>query len=62
MQIIIQLPLHMKLKTVFPNDYHVKIVLGLPNDCIKAHLQDIGILGRLTDNMMNIDVSPAMPV
>ncbi len=35
-------------KTVFPNDYHVKIALtGCPNDCIKAHLQDIGIIGQV---------------
>lgn len=35
-------------KTAFPNDYHVKIALtGCPNDCIKAHLQDIGIIGQV---------------
>lgn len=35
-------------KAVFPNDYHVKIALtGCPNDCIKAHLQDIGIIGQV---------------
>jgi anaerobic sulfite reductase subunit C len=34
-------------KTVYPNDLHVKIaVAGCPNDCIKAHMQDIGILGQ----------------
>lgn len=33
-------------KTVFPNEYHVKIaVTGCPNDCIKAHLQDFGVIG-----------------
>jgi anaerobic sulfite reductase subunit C len=33
-------------KAVFPNDYHVKIaVTGCPNDCIKAHMNDFGILG-----------------
>ena len=33
-------------KAIFPNDYHVKIALtGCPNDCIKAHMQDFGILG-----------------
>jgi anaerobic sulfite reductase subunit C len=31
---------------IFPNDYHVKIaVSGCPNDCIKGHMQDFGILG-----------------
>ncbi|MFZ5988165.1 MAG: sulfite reductase subunit C [Bacillota bacterium] len=35
-------------KAVFPNDYHVKIALtGCPNDCIKAHLQDFGIIGQV---------------
>lgn len=30
---------------VYPNDYHLKIaVSGCPNDCIKAHIQDIGII------------------
>jgi anaerobic sulfite reductase subunit C len=34
-------------RTVYPNDYHVKIAAtGCPNDCIKAHMQDIGILGQ----------------
>lgn len=33
-------------ENIFPNDYHVKIALsGCPNDCIKGHLQDFGILG-----------------
>lgn len=33
---------------VYPNDYHVKIALtGCPNDCIKAHMQDIGVLGQV---------------
>jgi anaerobic sulfite reductase subunit C len=33
-------------KLIYPNDYHVKIaVTGCPNDCIKAHMQDIGIIG-----------------
>ncbi|MCX7920898.1 MAG: sulfite reductase subunit C [Clostridia bacterium] len=33
-------------REVFPNDYHVKIaVTGCPNDCIKAHMQDFGIIG-----------------
>ncbi len=34
-------------KAVYPNDFHVKIaVTGCPNDCIKAHMQDIGIIGQ----------------
>lgn len=33
-------------KTVFPSHYHVKIACtGCPNDCIKAHLQDFGVIG-----------------
>lgn len=33
-------------KAIFPNDYHVKIALtGCPNDCIKARMQDFGIMG-----------------
>ncbi|PRX28037.1 anaerobic sulfite reductase subunit C [Orenia metallireducens] len=33
-------------KNIFPNDYHVKIaVSGCQNDCIKAHMQDFGVLG-----------------
>ena len=32
-------------KTVYPNNYHFKIaVTGCPNDCIKAHMQDFGII------------------
>jgi anaerobic sulfite reductase subunit C len=32
-------------KSTFPNDLHFKIaVTGCPNDCIKAHMQDFGIL------------------
>lgn len=35
-------------KTIFPNDYHVKVALsGCPNDCMKGHLQDFGILGMV---------------
>lgn len=35
-------------KEIFPNDYHVKVALtGCPNDCIKAHLQDIGVIGQV---------------
>jgi anaerobic sulfite reductase subunit C len=30
---------------IYPNDYHLKVaVTACPNDCIKAHLQDIGII------------------
>jgi len=33
-------------KVIFPNDYHVKIALtGCPNDCIKARMNDFGIIG-----------------
>jgi anaerobic sulfite reductase subunit C len=33
-------------RAVFPNHFHVKIACtGCPNDCIKAHLQDFGIIG-----------------
>ncbi|NOH15194.1 sulfite reductase subunit C [Clostridium cochlearium] len=33
-------------KAIFPNDYHVKIALtGCVNDCIKARMQDFGIIG-----------------
>lgn len=33
-------------RAIFPNDYHVKIALtGCPNDCIKARMQDFGIIG-----------------
>ena len=33
-------------KAIFPNDFHVKVALtGCPNDCIKAHMQDFGIIG-----------------
>ncbi|SFH09043.1 anaerobic sulfite reductase subunit C [Desulfotomaculum arcticum] len=35
-------------RTIYPNNYHVKIaVSGCPNDCIKAHMQDIGVLGMV---------------
>jgi anaerobic sulfite reductase subunit C len=34
-------------RAVFPNHYHVKIACtGCPNDCVKAHLQDFGIIGQ----------------
>ena len=30
---------------VYPNDFHTKIAItGCPNDCIKAHMQDFGII------------------
>lgn len=33
-------------KAIFPNHYHVKVaVTGCPNDCIKARMNDFGILG-----------------
>lgn len=33
-------------KAIFPNNRHVKIALtGCPNDCIKARMQDFGIIG-----------------
>lgn len=32
-------------RVIYPNDYHLKVaVTGCPNDCIKAHMQDIGIV------------------
>lgn len=35
-------------KAIYPHDFHVKIaVTGCPNDCIKAHMQDIGIIGQV---------------
>ena len=35
-------------RMIFPNDYHVKIgVTGCPNDCLKVHMQDIGIIGQV---------------
>lgn len=35
-------------KTIYPNDFHVKIAAsGCPNDCIKAHMQDVGVLGMV---------------
>jgi anaerobic sulfite reductase subunit C len=35
-------------RTIFPNDFHVKIaVTGCPNDCIKAHMQDIGVIAQV---------------
>jgi len=31
---------------VYPNDFHTKIAItGCPNDCIKAHMQDFGVIG-----------------
>lgn len=35
-------------KAVYPNNYHLKIaVSGCPNDCIKAHVHDIGIISQV---------------
>ncbi|MBF0121178.1 MAG: sulfite reductase subunit C [Desulfobacterales bacterium] len=35
-------------KLIYPHDFHVKIALtGCPNDCIKAHMQDIGVIGMV---------------
>lgn len=35
-------------KEIYPNDYHVKIALtGCPNDCIKARMNDFGIVGMV---------------
>lgn len=32
-------------EVIYPNDYHLKVaVTACPNDCIKAHMQDIGII------------------
>ena len=32
-------------KIIYPNDYHLKVAItACPNDCIKAHMQDIGII------------------
>lgn len=32
-------------KAIFPHDFHFKVaVTGCPNDCIKAHMQDFGII------------------
>lgn len=33
---------------IYPHDFHVKIALsGCPNDCIKGHLQDVGVMGMV---------------
>lgn len=33
-------------KVIYPADFHVKIAItGCPNDCIKAHMHDFGIIG-----------------
>ncbi len=32
-------------KTIYPNNFHFKVAItGCPNDCIKAHMQDFGII------------------
>ncbi len=36
-------------RAIYPNDYHLKVaVTGCPNDCIKAHLNDIGVVATVT--------------
>lgn len=33
---------------IYPNNYHLKVaVTACPNDCIKAHMQDIGIISQV---------------
>ena len=33
-------------KAIFPHDHHFKVACtGCPNDCIKAHMQDFGVIG-----------------
>ncbi len=35
-------------QVIYPNHYHLKVAItGCPNDCIKAHLHDIGIVGTV---------------
>jgi len=35
-------------KLIYPNDYHLKVsVTGCPNDCIKAHMNDVGIIATI---------------
>lgn len=35
-------------KAIFPNDFHLKIAAtGCPNDCIKAHMNDFGIIATV---------------
>ena len=35
-------------KEIYPNDFHVKVALtGCPNDCIKARMNDFGIVGMV---------------
>lgn len=40
-------PLAAKIeKIIFPSNYHIKIAIaGCPNDCVKAHMTDFGIVG-----------------
>ncbi|MFQ5952919.1 MAG: 4Fe-4S binding protein, partial [Candidatus Omnitrophota bacterium] len=34
---------------IYPNNLHLKVaVAGCPNDCIKAHMNDIGIIANIT--------------
>ena len=33
-------------KIIFPSHYHIKIcIAGCPNDCVKAHMADFGVIG-----------------
>ena len=41
-------------KSIYPHDLHFKVaVTGCPNDCVKAHMQDFGIIG-----MANVSYNP----
>lgn len=34
-------------QAIYPNHYHLKVaVTGCPNDCIKSHLHDFGVIGQ----------------
>ena len=33
-------------KVIYPSNYHIKVsIAGCPNDCVKAHMTDFGIIG-----------------
>lgn len=35
-------------KAIYPNNYHLKVtIVGCPNDCIKAHMNDVGIISNI---------------
>lgn len=35
-------------RVIYPNNYHLKVAItGCPNDCIKAHMNDIGIIATV---------------